>query len=478
MKFSAYQLPEAHSRKLPLIPPAQCHPSSDLTQGIVFITHIIAGQSQSPQSVPLQPQLDHLDPEGTIQDWLRREGTIEGSSAITKRARTDSSASTDSHLTDQLSEASSPSSTLDQYEEQPSIDPVGADLWASLPSTPIIAHQSSSTANTGASQEPALKYPTDAQWVASRLRTHRLCQNDREAFAKYPKFEEQVWGILNRKRVSSVDPVDFKEFEIAWDEYKDKNEDTVLNKLLPFFIKEKRTVSIEGTADTEDAKAVVSFLKSGLVEISNREFQRTCVPFQQDGSPVDKVLVDALAKIDGITNPKPDRTYGISMKKHLFPSEGFPIPPEIAAWLQIMRDIHHAFFILEGKSFQGNMLDAWNQVNRGGATMNSAIRRILATLGFPNIVGADHRSFVFSATLCPGYMDIWVHWVEVPAPGALPNYHMTKLVSKSLDDEESFGKLRKYLHNILDWGCGSRFTGLQSMYDGIVSYKERQQKKA
>ncbi|KAI4189852.1 MAG: hypothetical protein L6R41_001169 [Letrouitia leprolyta] len=326
--------------------------------------------------------------------------------------------------------------------------------------------------------EPTLKIPNDPQWVTARLRTYRLFQNDREAFAKYPDFEKQVNDILDRERSSSVDPGEFQDFQLAWNEYKDKNEDTVLNKLLPFFVKEKRTVKVEGMGRDEDVYAVVPFLKSGLVEISNREFSRTCLPFQQDGSSIDKTLVSAMAKENGMTNPKPDRTFGISMSKHWFPDEGFPVPPEIAIWLETIRGMHHPFFVVEGKSFQGNLLDSWNQANRACATIGSMLRRILTTLGWPDVVGADTRTFVFSATLSPNVMNIWVHWVEVPGPNAMPNYHMTKLVSKALDEEENFGPLRKMLHNILDWGCGPRFETLKPLYAGIVTYKEKKAKQA
>lgn len=341
-----------------------------------------------------------------------------------------------------------------------------------------MAHQFPPAPMPNPVQQPVLKIPSDAQWITERLKTYRLYQNDREAYAKYPALKNKVTQILYRKRVSTVDPLDLQEFQEAWEEYKDENEDTVLNELLPFFMKEKRTVEIENPREQEDSHTVVSFLRSGLVEISNREFQRTCMPFQQDGTSQDKQLIDALAKESGMTNPKPNRTFGISMRKRLFPINGYPIPADIALWMEIMRGIHHSFFIIEGKSYQGSLLDAWNQVNRGGATLVSAARRVLATLGEPDVVGADMRTFVFSATLDPGSMQIWVHWAEVPAPGAIPKYHMTKLDSYAIDNEQTFGQLRKLLHNILDYGCGDRFKEQQALYDGIISYKEKQQKQA
>ena len=106
---------------------------------------------------------------------------------------------------------------------------------------------------------------------------------------RYPKFQEQLKRIINQTRLSSVDPEDIIDFESEWDEYKDKNEDTVLNELLPYFIKKKRTISIQGTNEEKDAHAVFAFSKSGVVAISNREFQRTV-------ARLEKKILDAMAK--------------------------------------------------------------------------------------------------------------------------------------------------------------------------------------
>ncbi|KAL8909957.1 MAG: hypothetical protein Q9171_004723 [Xanthocarpia ochracea] len=436
------------------------------------------------QDIPQQERSIHLDPEGTILDWLEREAALEASIAHSKRKRSDSSTSTSTSTTSAFDHRPEPFQPLDPAEEilhtQMATSPVAgtvtgpdAQVTTSDPFTndPSLA-STPSAPNITPLQQALVKIPSDPQWVAARLKSYRLFQGDREALKRYPKFQEQLKRIINQKRLSSIDPEDITDFQREWDEYKDKNEDTVLNELLPYFIKKKRTISIQGTDEEKDAHAVVSFSQSGVVAISNREFQRTCVPLREDGSPLEKKILDAMAKEDGMTNPKPDRTFGISLRKDLFPI-GFTPPPEIAVWLEVMRGIHHPFFLIEGKSYQGSLLDAQNQACRGGATLVSAARRLLATLNQPDIVGPDTRTFVFSATLSPGLMDIWVNWAEVPSPGALPNYHMNQLMSKAIADEEQFGQLRKTLHNILDWGCGPRFNELEPLYPDIMDYANR-----
>ncbi|KAL8689791.1 MAG: hypothetical protein Q9224_004560 [Gallowayella concinna] len=425
------------------------------------------------------------DPEGTITDWLKREVALEQAFPYLKRKRSDGA------LSNHSSSASSTSSTtpsdrdnnddlqdlgaendhlypIEAFEDQSSTKTLVDDM-----ATPTLSPNSIPTS----SQPPVRKIPTDPQWVASRLKHHRLYQESRESFHKYPSFQERVKKIVTEKRQSSVDKQEYSEFQTTWDRYKDKNEDTVLNALLPFLIKSHRTVKIKGDIEDEEAYMVESFLKSDLMVITNREFSRSCLPLRPDGGPLDKKLVDAMAKEDGMTNPKPDRTYGIYIRDNIFPI-GFAPPPEIAVWLEVMRGIHYPFFLIEGKSYQGNLLDAQNEACRGGATLVSAARRLLATLGDPDVCGADTRTFVFSATLSPGLMDIWVHWAEVLSTNELPLYHMNKIMSKAIDEETSFGQLRKALHNILDWGCGSRLADLQRLYPAIQSWTEQQRKAA
>ncbi|KAL8917568.1 MAG: hypothetical protein Q9208_007851 [Pyrenodesmia sp. 3 TL-2023] len=440
--------------------------------------------------LPDTSQQSNVDPEGTIIDWLRREAALEEAFPYLKRKRSDGQRSTDSSST-----LSTPSSSEIDYEAEDSqdLDPSEENGYTSMAANPASPDAQPTDSDTLTGDPPAMpppsaptskmlqqleaKIPTDPQWVAGRLETYRLYQEDQEAFAKYPRFQERVRNILRQDRQSSVDPREYSKFHRAWNRYKDKNEDTVLNKLLPFFIKDERTLSIDGTTEEENAYAVVPFLDSDLMEITNREFQRTCSPLREDGSPLEKKLLDAMAKEDGMTNPKPDRTFGIFIRKDLFPV-GFSPPPEIAVWLEVMRGIHHPFFLIEGKSYQGNLLDAQNEACRGGATLVSAARRMMATLGRPDMVGPDTRTFVFSATLSPGLMDIWVHWADVPSLNSLPLYHMNKLMSKAIDDEENFGQLRKVLHNILDWGCGPRLKELQPLCPAIVDYAERQRQQA
>ncbi|KAL8752071.1 MAG: hypothetical protein Q9184_005859 [Pyrenodesmia sp. 2 TL-2023] len=334
------------------------------------------------------------------------------------------------------------------------------------------------------------KPPKDAPWIKARLEAHGLVQNDRDAYKRYPQFAASVGRIINQKRQSKVDIKEFENFQFALEAYKTQNEDTVLAALLPFIIKPDRTVqvspagpAVQGHSYIQDQTApltkdevweVSSFLRDGLVTIVNREFARTFLAFRDDGSVLDKDVVKALQKEDGMTNPKPDRTYAIMRTKYKFPQH-FRLPAKISLYLEIVKDVHHPFFIFEGKSNEGSPLDAANQACRAGAAVVRTARLLRAELGETDVQGADDRTFVFSATMSPGLIELWVHWAEVlpEEEGGMVVYHMTKLSSKALDDEQHFGQVRRMLHNILDWGCGARFDNLKPLYEAIVAHEQR-----
>lgn len=324
-----------------------------------------------------------------------------------------------------------------------------------------------------------------------------MIQDDKKAYQSYPQLVKKVDAILQAKRMSEVDEEEFSAAQETMTTYQDFNKDTILNQMIPYIIKDRRTVSLPPTSpppsagkessSTEgqalnqadnDTHYVASFLSSGLLQISNREFSRSFLPFREDASQLDRDVVKALQKQDGMTNPRPDRTYAVSTSKYQFPT-GFRIPPLIAAHLEIMRGCHHPFFFIEGKSFAGDLRDARNQACRGGTCLVRCARLLRETLDISNVTeGVDLQTFCFSATLSPNLIEIWVHWAEVVTvqPESV-NWHMTRLASKALGDWETFGHTRRMLHNILDWGTGARFRELGSIYQRIIAYEAEEKEK-
>lgn len=337
--------------------------------------------------------------------------------------------------------------------------------------------------------------------------------------SRYPKFEKDVRQILNGARSSLLNPDSANRFQRNHEYYARANEDTFLQNILPSIIKTKRTVEsrvraraaespeeatlgksdsstttrfltkealdtqtpIEGISEKEKEYSDQYFQDDGLVVKINGEFRKTFLPNRFGDEGMDIELTKAMAKVDGMTNPRPDYTYGLRIDKHPIPSDVL-VSPQIDFLLEVVPIMHHPFFMIEGKGDRGSMAEADNQACRGGATLVNAARILLERIGEPDVSGADDRTFVFSATLCPGLMEIWVHWAEVSRQdqteqkqiGRGVTFHMNRLASKALNDDGSAGILRKMLHNILDWGCINRDQKLSNMYDKIFAFERRQ----
>ena len=390
----------------------------------------------------------------------------------------------------------------------------------------------SSFIGSKSSQSTQFKAPKDAMWVGSRLRSYNCFQNEEGALQKYPSFEELVQKTITRKRMSFVNPDSAKKFQQVNRYYERANEDTFLFNILPLIIKPGRTVKSRVCADAlelhqaaqyqiqeerdqedqegqeEGAEGHVckddaandtghiygqvaeqgggeSGLKSGLAQ---EEQELTVESFWEDGLAVkvdcefrknflptsekDEELVKAMAKVDGMTNPKPDYTYGLRIDR-------YPIPDDVTVsfyinfLLEVVPILHHPFFIIEGKSDSGSKAEAENQACRGGAALVNAARQLLERIGArTEATGPDQQTFIYSATLSPGLMDFWVHWAEVREK-AKPIFHMHWLDSIPLRGDGALGKLRKITHNILDWGCVDRSRQNEEVYDQIFAYERK-----
>ena len=84
-----------------------------------------------------------------------------------------------------------------------------------------------------------------------------------------------------------------------------------------------------------------------------------------------------LEKDKGMTNPRPDMTFGLECEEDSFTTS---IPQHILDLLWIAPGIHHPFLILEGRSNSGSSATAENQARRGGAILVKASRALWAII--------------------------------------------------------------------------------------------------
>lgn len=329
------------------------------------------------------------------------------------------------------------------------------------------------------------------------MEQHGLFQNNQAAWTRYPTFRQEVGEILGADRLSAMKEQQIRKFRLAHENVKFLNEDTLLQNLLPIVVMDEYTVEEELGAnnrrqdldhsaqaptdmalhnESPDKRTYTTRLwaDDGLVITMNSEFRDTLLPNQYTAMGFEAELAKALAKNEGMKNPKPDYCYGLAPKTLPFP-RGIILGGEPELALNIAKGLIHPFLIVEGKSDQGEAGQAQNQACRGGATLVNATRILYEKVVEPEIDGPDSRSIVFSVVMAPAVLSIFVHWAEV-ADGCV-TYHMHRLATRCLEEDDQLRELRRMLHNILNWGCNTKRRDWEVLHEKIYSMQRAETRK-
>ena len=313
---------------------------------------------------------------------------------------------------------------------------------------------------------------------------------DPKALKKYPEFHDMVLEIVNGGRYSEMKQRSVDRFQHYSHFAEDLNEATFLESLLPLMIKEDRTVKLEqndpGGAplelaghgdgvmqDSQPGHAYGSrdWFDDGVFAVSLQEFREDLLP-HLDEHLADEHLAQMRKKADGMLAPKPRRCYGLLRGWIPVPNDVI-LDPEIRYLIGVSPSLSHPFFVLEGNSNNGSKIEAQNRVRRGGASLVNAMRLLLAKIGELPVIhnGVDDRNFVFSATLSPGVMSIWVHWVELENGSA--SFHMNLLKSLAIEDPQHISDSRKILNNIMSWGCDLDKRRIKELREKIYAWQRQ-----
>ena len=350
------------------------------------------------------------------------------------------------------------------------ITPKGSS--AGMPSTPS-THKTKS------------KVPTDPGWISSTLAMHGLKCDD-QALAKYPAFEKMVSDIALSKRHSEMKPESVQRVEKFSRICEGANEATFLNSMLPLIIKANRTVELENHGPTEHSMEMSGdgdmvdvlnpqpgvvygsrdWIDDGVWAVSDQDFRNDLLPNRY----IDEQLAQMMKKDDSMLTPRPDRCYGLLPNWIPVPND-LVLNSEIRALIEACPGLSHSFFLIEGKSNKGDKSVAMLQARRGGASLVNAMRQLLAKIGEPHVTesGADTRNFVYSATLSPGLIDVWVHWAELDTD--TPVFHMNLIESFAIKSKRQIPEIRKVLNNIMTWGWDLKARRLIELHEKIYTWQ-------
>ena len=259
--------------------------------------------------------------------------------------------------------------------------------------------------------------------------------------------------IIDSQRGSSLRPESYKQIQDDMEENELSNEATYFHCLVEQVIKTGRSVnSSSKTTNGNIHWNWKRFKDDGMSEPQkDQKMAKGFLPGQ---------LTDTAKSEIGLTDPKPDWVFGITMTTKF--AAGQAPSPEVRDLLELGFGLWHAFFVIEGKGNQQPITVARNQALRDGSALVNARRAFNALAhdtGFQDPIGPDYDSFCFSCTWDINIAELWVHWYEVENTASPGIFHMHLLGRYVMAGRMTeMAKFRHDVHNIIDWGIFANAT--------------------
>ena len=243
-----------------------------------------------------------------------------------------------------------------------------------------------------------------------------------------------------------------------------QNEKTLFRNIQPLVVKIARDITGQHGDPSNGVETVKkSFKEDGLQIIEDCSFVRKLLP-SADAVTYNKTI--------GLSDPKPDLTYGISEPERT-PEAEFQVPQHLFAYLSVAPGMRYPFYVEEHKSAEEGIIKAEHQAIRDGAVLLNArmrLNEVLKPKDWVLPVGPDMESFVFSCAWTPDIARIYVNWYEKRKEGR-GLFHMHKIGSSyTMDHPDNIKRLRHNIHNILDWGLLDFRKRAQRVWEDIVAY--------
>ncbi|KAL8705189.1 MAG: hypothetical protein Q9201_001689 [Fulgogasparrea decipioides] len=350
---------------------------------------------------------------------------------------------------------------------------VGSPLTPSLPLTRANLHQIDPTmppqtpsstkrsigkiardgASTGSSKNVNLAIKLLAKY-------HVQIENE-VAEAQNEDFLEEAKELVVSERLSAIAAKSIERMKATYSTYKLFNEATFLVEFWKVLINESRLVK-EGKADPPVS---VPWLQDHVAVSRDQLFRSDCLPELPPAEPMELELFKVLPKI---ALPKPDLCYGL-LPSRWCSKQQLDVINRYARYTMPDNQLVLPWFVVEGKSNNGNLEEAAVQASRAGATLCASFRKLdeIAGSAFKGD-GPDCRSYVYSLVLSPRYARINVHWVMVESGHAV-DYHLHILRDYKTYKSTDWSDLRRDVDNILDWGAIKRKNMVLGMLSDILA---------
>ena len=321
----------------------------------------------------------------------------------------------------------------------------------------------------------------DAEHVRQYLTLNNLLIDDEEAAEtkKAKGILDDAQTLLIKPRLSPKNPEMIGNWLKQQKKEKYSQEPSFMSTMWWIIVRKKRSVkeTREAQENADDFVVRRYWSADNLRFRVDQEFTRGYTPGVDTKNEF--ALAMALAKEEGMQNPKPDIAYGLD--EDVFKQIGRVANQLHVDLAQLSTGMFHPFFIIEFKSHKGSLLDAEHQACRGGAVMVNTMGMLKEKAGMEDKGDKfDAGSFAFSLALDPHNARMYVHWRENQRYGGKVKvfYHMQRLAGYLLDDGESVDKLRIAINNVLDWGVGARKAWVLHMLSNLEAKHEEEERLA
>lgn len=335
-------------------------------------------------------------------------------------------------------------------------------MSSSIIRTPTASRSEPKTPSSTKKKTPGLT--ANMHTIRTALERAGMYCDDDEAFIRCPHFMDVVAEIVTDAPRSAMAETSAKKVLVAVKANYTQNEKTIFREMQPLVIKTARDMTGQNGGLSDGVEMVKkSFDDDGLRVIEDCNFIKGLLP---SGDSVS----DTIIKTNGLTDPRPDLTYGIKEPKHI-PKAEHQVPQHLLPYLSVAPGMRYPFYVEEHKSAEEGIIKAEHQAIRDGAVLVNArmnLNRVLKSEDWVLPVGPDRDSFVFSCAWTPDMARVYVNWYEKLEDGGLFHMHMINdgYNMRSLDDVK---KLRHDIHNILDWGLLEFRQRGQKVWEDIVA---------
>ena len=198
--------------------------------------------------------------------------------------------------------------------------------------------------------------------------------HDRATLDRCPDFKKKTDRLFARERSSRMSDKSAKAAIKTMYKHYAQNEKTLFREFRPHVIKSTRTLStLKRDTEGEIIRMLQAYDDDGLMVIEDCPFVKDMVPGKNYTSE---------EKAMGLTDPKPDLTYGIQ-KPEFPPVLTTKLKMKCQAWRSVVPGMDWPFFVIEHRGCEDSIAQAENQAIRDGAVL---VNGIYSTLPLCSIV--------------------------------------------------------------------------------------------